>query len=305
VRESLERVRERVERGDELARALAEEPRLFSPLYVGVVRAGEKGGALGSAFQRLSAHLEREDDLRSKLLSMSIYPALLCLVGIASVLVLVLFVMPRFAELLTGTGAPLPRMTALVLNLTTAAREGWRLLAAGGVAMVGALLWMRTTLAGRRVGAYLLARSPIVGGPWRQVLAARFSRMAGELLNGGAPLLSALCDTEDCLDDPLAKEVTSRIRTRVREGGSLNHAISEHSLFPPELVHLVALGEEAGRLSEFLLKAAELLERRTERTLERLVALIEPLMIVTFGALIAVVALSLLQAIYGVNAGSL
>jgi general secretion pathway protein F len=305
VRQNLERVRERVERGDELARALAEEPTLFSPLYVGVVRAGEKGGALGTAFQRLAAHLEREDDLRSKLVSMSIYPAMLCVVGLASVLVLVLFVMPRFAELLTGAGAPLPRMTALVLGATTAARENWRYLAAAGGVIVLFLVWLRASRAGRLVGAHLLASTPVVGGPRRQVLAARFSRMTGELLNGGAPLLSALRDTEECLDDPLARDVTARIRTRVREGGSLNHAISEHALFPLELVQLVALGEEAGRLAEFLLKAAELLERRTERTLERLVALVEPVMIVTFGALIAVVALSLLQAIYGVNAGAL
>jgi type II secretory pathway component PulF len=305
VRQHLERVRERVERGDELARALAEEPMLFSALYVGVVRAGEKGGALGTAFLRLAAHLEREDDLRSKLVSMSIYPVMLCLVGLASVMVLVLFVMPRFAELLTNTGAPLPRMTALVLGVTSSVRTNWRILAGAGVGLVMLLVWMRGSKAGRLVGAHLLARAPLVGGPRRQVLAARFARMAGELLNGGAPLLSALKDTEDCLDDPLARDVTSRIRTRVREGSALNHAISEHALFPPELVQLVALGEEAGRLADFLLKAAELLERRTERTLERLVALIEPAMIVTFGALIALVALSLLQAIYGVNAGAL
>jgi general secretion pathway protein F len=236
---------------------------------------------------------------------MSIYPAMLCVVGFASVLVLVLFVMPRFAELLTGTGAPLPRMTAFVLGVTTAARANWRVIAGAGAFFVFFVVWMRATRPGRLLGAHLLARAPIVGGPRRQVLAARFSRMAGELLNGGAPLLSALKDTEECLDDPLAKRVTTQIRTRVREGSALNHAISEHVLFPPELVQLVALGEEAGRLSEFLLKAAELLERRTERTLERLVAMIEPAMIVTFGALIAAVALSLLQAIYGVNAGAL
>jgi general secretion pathway protein F len=127
--------------------------------------------------------------------------------------------------------------------------------------------------------------------------------MTGELLAGGAPLLSALRVTQECVDDPLARDVTGAIWTRVREGGQLNHAIAQHDLFPTELVQLVALGEEAGRLSEFLLKAADFLERRTERTLERLVALLEPAMIVTLGAIIALVALSLLQAIYGVNAG--
>jgi len=305
IRPSLERVRERVERGDELARALGEEPTTFSPLYVGVIRAGEKGGALSAAFERLAAHLEREDQLRSKLVSMSIYPVLLALVGLASVLVLVLFVMPRFAELLTGSGAPLPATTAAVLGATTAVRENWRLLIAGAVGLVGVFLWMRGSAAGRRIAAGMLVQAPLVGGPRRQVLAARFARMTGELLTGGAPLLSALKDTEECLDDPLARAVTNRIRTRVREGGSLNGAIAEHALFPMELVHLVALGEEAGRLADFLLKAAELLERRTERTLERLVALIEPAVIVAFGGIIAVVALSLLQAIYGVNAGGL
>jgi type II secretory pathway component PulF len=304
-RPSVERVRERVERGDELARALAEEPALFSPLYVGVVRAGEKGGALGTAFQRLGAHLEREDELRSKLVSMSIYPAMLCFVGLASVMVLVLFVMPRFAELLTGSGAPLPRSTAMVLGFAAAARTHWPLLAAAGVFAFVLLGWMRTTRSGRRASARLLAHAPLVGVARRQVLAARFSRMAGELLNGGAPLISALRDTEECIDDPLASDVAARIRTRVREGSTLNHAIAEHGLFPPELVQLVALGEESGRLAEFLLKAAELLERRTERTLERMVALVEPVMIVSFGGLIALVALSLLQAIYGVNAGGL
>jgi general secretion pathway protein F len=178
-------------------------------------------------------------------------------------------------------------------------------LAAGVATLFVLLTWMRGSAAGRRVGAHLLARGPLVGGLRRSVLAASFSRMTGELLAGGAPLLSALRDTEDCLVDPLARDVTGRIRTRVREGSPLNQAIAEHSLFPVELVQLVALGEEAGRLSEFLVKAAELLERRTERTLERLVALVEPAMIVTFGAIIALVALSLLQAIYGINSGAL
>jgi general secretion pathway protein F len=106
------------------------------------------------------------------------------------------------------------------------------------------------------------------------------------------------------MSDPVARAETERIRTRVREGSSLNGAIGERALFPAVLPQLVALGEEAGRLAAFLLKSADLLERRTERAVERLVALAEPAMIVTFGGLVALVALALLQAIYGVNAGS-
>jgi type II secretory pathway component PulF len=305
ARPVLELVRTRVERGDELHAALAEHPRLFSPLYIGVVRAGEKSGALDDAFARLSAYLERDDELRSKLVSMSIYPVMLALVGLASVAVLVLFVLPRFAELLLGAGAALPRSTELILTMASTARESWRLLLLIPAGALLGLTWLRTTDAGRRAGAGLLTGLPVVGAWRRQALAASFARMVGELVAGGAPLLVALGDARDCMADPVARDETDRIRTRVREGGSLNAAISERGLFPPVLAQLVALGEEAGRLSDFLLKAAELLERRTERSVERLVALAEPAMIVLFGGLVALVALALLQAIYGVNAGSL
>jgi type II secretory pathway component PulF len=304
LRPAFEAVRARVERGDELHAALAEQPRLFSPLYVGVVRAGEKSGSLDDAFSRLAAHLERDDELRSKLVSMSIYPVMLAVVGLASVAVLVLFVLPRFADLLLGAGAALPATTALVLGIATTAQEQWRLLLLIPLGLLLGMAWLTTTAAGRYTAAVLLVRLPVVGAWRRQALGAGFARMLGELLTGGAPLLAALADARDCTGDPVARAETDRIRTRVREGGSLNAAIAEGGLFPPVLPQLVALGEEAGRLADFLLKSAELLERRTERAVERMVALAEPAMIVLFGGLVALVALALLQAIYGVNAGS-
>jgi general secretion pathway protein F len=304
VRAPLDAVRARVERGEELASALAEHPSLFSPLYIGVVRAGEKSGSLDGAFDRLGRHLERDAELRSKLVSMSIYPAMLAVVGVMAVLLLVLFVLPRFADLLDTAGAALPASTALILALSTGAREEWRLLMLVPAAMLLATTWMRTTPAGREVAARLLLALPLFGSWRRQALGAAFARMSGELLAGGAPLLSALADARDCTADPVARAETERVRTRVREGGALHQALEERGLFPPVLAQLVALGEESGRLSEFLLKAADILERRTERAVERLVALAEPAMIVLFGGLVALVALALLQAIYGVNAGS-
>ena len=304
LRPALEVVRTRVERGDELATALAEHPRLFSPLYIGVVRAGEKSGELDGAFERLARHLEREDELRSKLISMSIYPFLLALVGVGAVSVLVFFVLPRFADLLLTSGAALPRSTATMLSIATFAREYWRWFLPLPLLLALVYALLRHTDAGRRIVANVLIHLPIFGSWRRQALAAAFARITGELLAGGAPLFNALADTRDCIADPVARDETDRIRTRVREGSSLNSAIGEYALFPAVLTQLVALGEESGRLSDFMLKAAELLERRTERSAERLVALAEPVMIVAFGGMVALVALALLQAIYGVNAGS-
>ncbi len=296
-------VRARVERGDELAVALAEHPRVFTPFYIGIVRAGEKSGELDGAFTRLVTHLERQEELNSKLLSMSIYPVLLAVVGIAAVALLVMFVLPRFAELLLSSGAELPPMTSLMFSVATSARTHWRAMLMIPVAVVLLLTWLRSTAGGRIAAANLLVHLPLVGAWRRQALAAQFARMVGELLAGGAPLLGALGDTRDCMSDPVARAETEQIRNRVREGVSLHGAITASAL-PEVLAQLVALGEEAGKLSDFLLKAADLLERRTEQSVERMVALAEPIMIVSFGGMVAVVAIALLQAIYGVNAGS-
>ncbi|MGD2121209.1 MAG: type II secretion system F family protein [Gemmatimonadota bacterium] len=304
VRPALESIRSRVERGEELAGALVAHPELFSSLYVGMVRAGEKSGSLGKAFERLTVHLERESELRSKLVSMSIYPVLLGLVGIGAVLVLVLFVLPRFSDLLLSSGAALPATTAAVVGVATAVQEEWWLLAIQPPLVAVFLAWLRTTEGGKRAGARALVHLPLIGLWRRQHLGASFARMVGELLAGGSPLLLALEDARDCMTDSVAQAETDRIRVAVREGSSLHGAIGQGGLFPPVLAQLVALGEDAGRLADFLLKAAELLEKKTERTLERLVALVEPAMIVGFGGIVAVVALALLQAIYGVNAGS-
>lgn len=304
IRPALESILSKVERGEPLAAALSEHPRLFSSLYVGLVRAGEKSGSLDNSFGRLTAHFERDSELRSKLVSMSIYPILLGLVGIAAILVLVLFVLPRFSDLLLSSGAALPTTTALVVGVAVAAREQWWILAIQPPLLLLLLTWLRTTDRGRNTSSEILVRLPMIGSWRKQHLGASFARMVGELLAGGAPLLLALEDARDCMTDSVAQAETDRIRMRVREGSSLNAAISEGGLFPAVLTQLVALGEEAGQLANFLLKAAELLENKTERALERLVALVEPAMIVGFGGIVAVVALALLQAIYGVNAGS-
>jgi general secretion pathway protein F len=165
------------------------------------------------------------------------------------------------------------------------------------------LSWARRTAEGRRAAARLLLELPLIRGLRRQALGARVTRLLAVLLGGGAPLLAALDEAVECLPDPLAQDELARIRSRVREGGSLNRAFAESGFFHPLLSQLVAVGEESGRLQEFLLKAAEIFEERTERGAQRLVTLLEPAMIVTFGGVVALVALSVLQAIYGVNAG--
>ncbi|HEX4684756.1 MAG TPA: type II secretion system F family protein [Gemmatimonadaceae bacterium] len=304
VRAALQSVRERVERGDPLSTALADHRGLFSPLYIGLVRAGEKSGDLDAAFARLSLQLERDEQLRGKVLSAAIYPLLLASAGSIAVTVLLFFVLPRFVTLLEGSGATLPRSTATLLALSSALHRGWPLLLLIPLGIAAFAAWIANTAEGRRVWSVLLLSIPGVATLRRYALAGRFARLVGVLLGGGAPLLTALDDTIESIGDPVAKDDTARIRTRVREGSSLRAAVADSRLFPPMLAQLVGVGEDAGQLREFLMKSADIFEERTERATQRLATLAEPAMIVMFGAIVAFVALSLLQAIYGINANS-
>ncbi len=297
-------VRAAVESGSTLAEALGAHPRFFPPHYVGLVRAGERSGALAPAFARLADELERDAQLRSRVLSAALYPVILLVAGGAAVLVLLLVVIPNFAALLPQTGAPLPTSTAMVLTLGQGLRRFWYLIPGGLVALVAIIEVARSSAEGRRWLSRAWYALPLIGGWRRDLAAARFARLAGTLLEGGAPLLVALDDTARSLDDPLVRECAERVHAATREGQTLQQALAAEILFPPMLAQLVGVGEAASSVPLFLMKAAQLFEERNERAVRRLVTLLEPAMIIVFGGVVGFIALALLQAIYSVNAGS-
>lgn len=304
VKSAMIDVRTHVERGDTLSTSLARHPQLFPPIYVGLVRAGERSGDVDTTFARLSEQLEREEAIRGKVLSAAIYPILLAVAGTVAVSVLMLFVLPRFVGLLQGSGAKLPASTTLLLNLSAFLRRVWPVFLLIPLVIASMSAWINTSEKGARFWSRLLLAIPFVNTLRRYALAARLSRLLAVLLGGGAPLLVALDDTIESLDDPIARDDAKQIRSRVREGSSLKQAVSESSLYPALLPQLIGVGEDAGQLRAFLHKAAEIFEERTERATQRLATLAEPVMIVIFGLIVAFVAMSLLQAIYGINAGS-
>ena len=304
IRGVLGEVRAAVEQGDSLAAALERHPRLFSALYRGLVRAGEGSGELAGAFARLVEHLEREDETRGRILSASIYPLVLVTFGGLSLLAILLWVVPRFAELITDAGAELPATAAVLLTVSESLRAYGT--AALGVVVVAVLafVWASVTDDGRRRLGHLVLALPLVGGLRREVLAGRFARLLGTLLHGGAPVLSALEATEASVADPLLAAAARTVHAQVRHGERLARAMADTGFFPRIVTRLVGVGEDSGRLPDFTLKAADIMERRTDQQVRRLVSLIEPTVIVVFGGLIALVAISLLQAVYGVNAGT-
>lgn len=302
---TLHDVRRRVEKGEALHLALAAHTSVFDAAYVGAVRAGERSGELASAFSEQESRLAREADIRSRLLSASIYPFVLALVGTAALVALLLFVVPRFAELVQGAGAELPRSTAAILAVAEFASTRWLpLLGASVGAALAIVAALRAPAARTAVSAAILA-TPLLGPTRRAVLSARVARILGTLVKGGAPLTVALRDTAESVGSGIAAAEVRRLAEKVRAGSPLRTAMAEGAVFDPLLARLVAVGEEAGRTGDFLTKAADLLEERAVRSTERLVTLIEPAMIVLFGTVIAVVAFALLQTVYGLNAGAL
>lgn len=300
----LDHVLSEVRQGRALADALQSHPDVFSPMYVGVVRAGERSGRLAAVIDRLADELERQDELRQRLVSAAVYPAALVVLGACSIALLLLFVVPRFASLLLDTGATLPAATAALLGASALLRDQGLILLIGALVALVAGSAYATSDSGRRAISRAWLRLPVIGSIRRGVLAARFARVLGVLLEGGAPMVAALGDTAESVADPRTAEEIRRVREDVRVGSSLAAAVGRGDHFPVELTRLVAVGEESGRLVEFLERAAELLERRSLRATERAVTLLEPAVIVVFGGIVAVVALALLQAIYGVNAGA-
>jgi len=304
VRDALDEVRARVDRGESLASALHHVPEHFSPVYTGIVHAGERSGDLDTAFARLAVQLEQAEQLRGRVLAALLYPALLAVAGAIAVVVLLVVVLPRFATLLLDAGAALPPSTRGLLTASSLLARLWPLLAALALAALLGLAWMRRSVEGRAAGARVLLALPYVRTMRSQVLGARVARLLAALLGGGAPLFAALGDVQDAVDDPVARDAVREVRERVRTGASLGDALTASPLFPPLLAQLVSVGEASARLGPFLEKAADLLDERTARAAQRLATLAEPTLIVVLGGVVALIAYALLQAIYGINAGS-
>lgn len=298
---ALHAVRERVRAGASLAAALADQPEVFPRLAVGMTQAGERGGHLGQALDRLALQLEREAELKSQLWSALLYPLLVAGMGGAAMAVLVVYVLPRFAALIEEAGATLPRSTALVLAAGAFFGRWWVAFLVAGAALTILGIAYHRTPAGRLAVDRFLLRVPLVGELRRLAVATRVGRTVSSLLANGLPILPSLQAAAGALTDTAAASDVRRAHDEVRAGSRLASALMRSPAFPFVFVEMVSLGEESGRLPDALDRAATAAETDLRRGLERLLRLVEPTMIVVFGGIVGFVALAMLQAIYGVK----
>jgi len=294
-------VRTRVRGGSPLADAMAEHPRLFPPLAVGMARAGERGGHLAESLTLLADQLEREHALRARLMSALLYPAIMCTAGGAAILVLLFFVLPRLVSLLEETGAPVPFSTAILLGVGQLAATWWPAALLALLLASLAFASYRATEAGAVAIDRFLLRMPGIGALRGQLAAVRLGRALGTLLRVGHPVLPALDVAAHAISDRAVVEELRRAREEVRAGSRLADALGRGRALPFMFLQMVEVGEDGGRLPEMLERAALATEQKLERALDRLVRLAEPVMILLFGGVVGFIALALLRAVYGVR----
>jgi general secretion pathway protein F len=287
--------------GRSLADSLATHPEYFSDLYINIVRAGEASGALGAVFERLTQFERTRDDLRSYIISSMIYPALLMLVGLASILVLMNFVVPRFAQVFQETRLRMPLPTQMMIEASRILKAyGW--MAVGAV--LAAALALRTyirTKPGRMWWDSFRLRIPLLGDALRKAETSRFARAMETLVVNSVPLVQSLGIAGAILNNRRIASSLEAVAQGVKRGEGLAAPLRRTHEFPPLAAHLLSVGEETGRLDQMFARMADIYETDTRAAIKRFTALFEPLVILVMGVLVGILILSMLLAITSIN----
>jgi len=288
--------------GSSLAEAMAKHhPRPFSRLAINMVRAGEKGGVLEATLKRLAELLEETQEFKETLVSALIYPLLLTTVGGAAVVFLLTFVIPRFVDIFRDLGQALPLPTQILLAVSTGVQEYWWLVLGIVLVIVVTIRMALSTESGRWQWDGMLLRLPVLGEVVLKTETARFSRVLGTLLRSGVPVLTALGVVRELTANRLVGRAIERVSDGVRRGAGIAGPLGDAKTFPPIVVHMVRVGEETGRLEEMLLKVAADFEAEVRRLVKRLMALLEPGIILIMGTLVGFIVVALLMAIFSLT----
>jgi general secretion pathway protein F len=294
-------LRAHVTTGEALTAALARYPRAFSPLYRGLVGAGSETGRLPEVLASLADYLEAREALRQKVILALIYPAVVTVIAFAVIAVLLAYVVPQVVAVYQQSRQTLPWLTQALIATSAFFRATFWVWLVLAVAVLIALLWARRQPALRERWDTTLLRMPVVGRLVRSLDAARFASTLSILVGSGAPLLRSLEAAADVVRTIPMASAARRASALVREGVALSRALREQNVFPPVLLHLVASGEQSGRLAPLLARAAEELERDAERRLAWLAALLQPALIVVMGAIVLVLVLAIMLPIVSMN----
>ncbi len=294
-------LRESIKHGHSLADAIDAHPLVFGHFYANLLRAGESGGALETVLERLADHLDRNIEIKNEIKSALVYPLVLVGVAVISIFILLGYVVPQFTEMFENVGQALPLSTRITIASGEFLRDwGWLLAVSATLGFMLLLRQLKDPKQAYRWHQRMLS-TPIAGEVVLKIEVARFARTLATLLQNGMTLLKALAIVRNTMSNRVLAAGLDRVVGGLREGQSLADPLAKATQFPSFAVHMIKVGEESGNLPEILLQVANTYDRDTQVTLKRSLALLEPVLILVLGAIIAAVIISILVAILGIN----
>lgn len=296
LRRIIAEIESEVQSGQTLSKAMSRYPNVFDNLFVGLIRAGEVGGALEDSLQRLSGFLESDMELRRKVKSAMTYPTIVLVVAVTIVVGLVTFIVPKFMELFVDLGMTedqMPAMTVALMKFSNFLTSKWWICLAVVIAFIVAFNMFSKTRVGRRLVDKVKLKAPVFGNLIHKVCLARFSRTLSTLLTSGVPILQALETVAGTVANEIIGDAILEARSRIREGDRIGDPLQKSKMFPPMVVQMIGIGEESGSLDQMLTKVADFYESEVDAALQSLTAAIEPLMIVMLGTVVGFIVLAM------------
>lgn len=301
LKEALDQVVADVQGGTQLSDAMEKHPKIFSEVYINMVRAGEAGGILDQILVRLANQVEKDSQMKAKMKSAMVYPAVVTLVAVGAVGFLLTGVIPKLAGILKENDVELPIYTKAVLGLSDFLLNGWPILLVGLVVGFVAFRRYTRTPSGKYNFHKLLLKVPIFGKVIMKVNIARFARTFSSLAAAGVSVLEALNVTSDSLGNEVIKKGIQDSIVRIRNGGNISDSLSESNVMPQIIIQMTAVGEETGQLDTVLEKVAEFYEQEVDAVIDSLASIIEPIMIVGLGGVVGLIVLSVLGPIFALQ----
>jgi general secretion pathway protein F len=292
---------EKIKGGAQLSDALEAQGPVFTRFYLNLIRAGEAGGALETVLDRLTQYLDSSKELKDTVKTAMIYPAILVLMAIGSLLLLLTFVVPQFTEMFDSAGKELPVPTQIVVGAADAIRSYWWVAVPAFMLISGWVRYQRADPDRRLIWDGWMLKLPLFGDLILKFQVASFSRTLGTLLTNGVPLLGALSIVKDTLDNRLVAQKLDLAIDSLKGGGGLTAPLMEANIFPSLAMQMIKLGEESAQLPEMLDRVASTYDKEIKISIQRLLALLEPVLIVGLGIMIGGIIISILMAILSVN----
>ncbi|NOY53580.1 MAG: type II secretion system inner membrane protein GspF [Deltaproteobacteria bacterium] len=297
----MSQVRESVREGMSFADALSRHPRAFSSLMVNMIRSGESSGSLDIVLLRLADFLEQQVELKRKVGSALIYPAVTISIALIVLLFLLIYVVPSVTQIFADMKQTLPLPTAILIVISRFTQNYWWLFLFLILAVFSGMKAYTRTEQGRIHFDRLKLKMPLFGSLVRKIAITRFSRTLGTLLKNGVPLLNALDIVKNVVGNKILEQTIEDARTHIGEGSTIHEPLKRSGVFPPIVIHMIFVGEKSGTLEEMLNKVADTTDNEINSTISTLTSLLEPIMIVGLALVVGFIVLSILLPIFEIN----